>query len=771
MRKTEKSMAELQVDLNVRFEFDAVTEGGGGALVALRGPGHVGLQNLGNSCYMASVMQLLFSVPEFAARYGAGAPPAEEEGAAAGGDNKAEAPPPPVPADASNARRVLEAALAAATDPTSDLPAQLAKLGLALTAARTGAPPPLAKFGGSGDEKGGPAPMEREDEEDDPQDAQERNSVRPAMFKALVGRGHAEFSSARQQDAAEFWSHVLGLVERAERAHGGLVALPTARSPSPSSPRDALPTASLFQFVAEYRTECAETGAASYRRDPPAGALALDVPLEAATNAREVAESRERAERRRKLREAEAGAYIGVGGGGGGTGAAGAAEKNDDGAPNAPNAPTANPAPAPTAPTTAAAQNNDAKTVVLTADEPDEPPVLPRVPLAACLAHYAAPSTVDDVRSAAAGGRRVRARRTARLATLPPFLLVHVKRFFLAADWTPRKLEVELDVPDELDLEEVLRGRGPAAGERMQPEEDDEGAAKEQEGAGAAAAAAPAPAPVARAAALTPDPALVATVTGMGFGEHAARRGALAAARAAEGTGVPASAEAAMEWVLAHMDDPDVNDPLPEEGGAAAGAGDGDAPAAAAAPAAAVAASIDPEAAASLAAMGFSDAQAHAALLATGGSLERAADWLFSHADGLDAAVAEVEQQQQQQQQRQGASGGNGGGGGGGGNGGGGSSNNNNPLAAAAVVDGPGRYRLVGFVSHVGASAACGHYVAHVRKRGRWVIFNDEKVAASKAPPRAQGYLYLYARVAGGGEERVVPVAEATAVPKPGAAA
>jgi ubiquitin carboxyl-terminal hydrolase 5/13 len=37
-------------------------------------------------------------------------------------------------------------------------------------------------------------------------------SVRPASFKSLVGRGHPEFSSARQQDAAEFWVHLLELV-------------------------------------------------------------------------------------------------------------------------------------------------------------------------------------------------------------------------------------------------------------------------------------------------------------------------------------------------------------------------------------------------------------------------------------------------------------------------------------------------------------------------------------------------------------------------------
>ena len=34
----------------------------------------------------------------------------------------------------------------------------------------------------------------------------------------------------------------------------------------------------------------------------------------------------------------------------------------------------------------------------------------------------------------------------------------------------------------------------------------------------------------------------------------------------------------------------------------------------------------------------------------------------------------------------------------------------------------------MGFVSHMGASTAAGHYVAHIRKGGRWVIYNDEKV-------------------------------------------
>lgn len=34
----------------------------------------------------------------------------------------------------------------------------------------------------------------------------------------------------------------------------------------------------------------------------------------------------------------------------------------------------------------------------------------------------------------------------------------------------------------------------------------------------------------------------------------------------------------------------------------------------------------------------------------------------------------------------------------------------------------------MGFISHVGKNTGCGHYVAHIRKDGRWAIFDDRKV-------------------------------------------
>lgn len=62
------------------------------------------------------------------------------------------------------------------------------------------------------------------------------------------------------------------------------------------------------------------------------------------------------------------------------------------------------------------------------------------------------------------------------------------------------------------------------------------------------------------------------------------------------------------------------------------------------------------------------------------------------------------------------------------------------------VLDGEGKYRLVGFVSHMGANTGCGHYVCHLFKCGQWAIFNDEKVAVSENPPKELGYLYLFQR-------------------------
>ena len=66
-----------------------------------------------------------------------------------------------------------------------------------------------------------------------------------------------------------------------------------------------------------------------------------------------------------------------------------------------------------------------------------------------------------------------------------------------------------------------------------------------------------------------------------------------------------------------------------------------------------------------------------------------------------------------------------------------------------AENDGEGKYRLRGFVSHMGRNTESGHYVCHIFDDAskEWAIFNDEKVAVSEEVPFNHGYLYFYERI------------------------
>jgi ubiquitin carboxyl-terminal hydrolase 5/13 len=58
----------MDLEANLNLTLSKVIEEGK-ELTPLYGPGCTGMENLGNSCYMNSVVQVLLSMPEFQNRY------------------------------------------------------------------------------------------------------------------------------------------------------------------------------------------------------------------------------------------------------------------------------------------------------------------------------------------------------------------------------------------------------------------------------------------------------------------------------------------------------------------------------------------------------------------------------------------------------------------------------------------------------------------------------------------------------------------------------
>ncbi|KAG0556147.1 hypothetical protein KC19_11G029700 [Ceratodon purpureus] len=165
----------------------------------------------------------------------------------------------------------------------------------------------------------------------------------------------------------------------------------------------------------------------------------------------------------------------------------------------------------------------------------DEEIVRPRVPLAACLESFYASEEVQDFYSSAINARTT-AIKTTRLATFPDYLVLHMRKFVLAAGWVPKKLDVFVDVPDEIDISN-MRSNGMQPDEQLLPETPEE--IPEQAG------------PVA-------DEAIVSQLLDIGFSKVRCEKAAIQTLN----TGV----EEAMNWLLAHMDDPDIDEPITASG-------------------------------------------------------------------------------------------------------------------------------------------------------------------------------------------------------------
>ncbi|XP_020109181.1 ubiquitin carboxyl-terminal hydrolase 14 isoform X2 [Ananas comosus] len=217
MQKTEMTTAERELDQNTNFDWNRIQESGQ-EVEPLFGPGYTGLINLGNSCYMASVMQVMFTTHSFISRY--------------------------------YEKQSLKAAFAMApADPTLELNTQLTKLGHGLLSGRYSQP---AK---ETDEVGNSkATISSTNQE----------GIPPRMFKAVVAANHPEFLSMRQQDALEFFLHLL---DQVERANAGKPELDPSRS---------------FKFIIEERLQCPSGKVAYNRRSDYI--LSLNIPLHAATN-------------------------------------------------------------------------------------------------------------------------------------------------------------------------------------------------------------------------------------------------------------------------------------------------------------------------------------------------------------------------------------------------------------------------------------------------------------------------------------------------------
>jgi uncharacterized UBP type Zn finger protein len=129
----------------------------------------------------------------------------------------------------------------------------------------------------------------------------EANAVAPHRFKAVMGRHCIDYGTSQQQDASYFFMHLLSLLEAEERTLEARLA----------TPNDHPPCSRLFAFSQEQRVQCDVSGAVSYTYAGPTQ-LSLRIPLEAASNRKEVEELQAREQTRKELEETEADAYIGA---------------------------------------------------------------------------------------------------------------------------------------------------------------------------------------------------------------------------------------------------------------------------------------------------------------------------------------------------------------------------------------------------------------------------------------------------------------------------
>lgn len=333
MRKTEKTALELHIEKSRENEAERIQADFGQESERPFGPGYTGLTNLGNACYMNAIVQVIMTVPDFKKKYYDDA------------DHVFDNAPP---------------------DPSENFTIQMTKLAVGILSGEYSKPA-----------EGGSCSYKR---------SKARCSIKPLMFKAVIGKNNPDYLPLQQQDAQEFLLCLLDLVEK--NCKGSM------------DPTDC------FKFQVEECIQCTESGKVCYTKYTDL-LLALPIPLESALNGDDVNRHRDTKHRLEKM----------------------------------------------------GAKVKEARTVKY------------KLPLSACLDAFASTELIKDFYSTAVN-RKVDARKTTRLRTFPDYLIVQLKKFFLDNRWKPQKLDVEMLVPDELDLN-FLRGNGPQPGEELLPEPEE----------------------------------------------------------------------------------------------------------------------------------------------------------------------------------------------------------------------------------------------------------------------------------------------------------
>ena len=175
--KTEKTIAEMELEANLNLTLSKAIEKGK-VLIPMYGPGFTGMTNLGNSCYMNSCVQMIFSFEQFVRRY-------------------------------YNLEHQKTCRL---SDLSQCLFCQLAKLTDGL-------------FSGQHSVRKTGQPVEIEPGVfTEPE--QYQDGIRPQMFKSLVAKGNKDFMGAQQQDALEYFNFFLSVLEKLEKANGTVTLYP-----------------------------------------------------------------------------------------------------------------------------------------------------------------------------------------------------------------------------------------------------------------------------------------------------------------------------------------------------------------------------------------------------------------------------------------------------------------------------------------------------------------------------------------------------------------